>query len=473
MVEERQQSTVPAGCCKMTTGQEQKRPEKDGRIAELEPGAEDLTPNLDRGVLKIVKKAGTDGETPMIGDKVFVHYTGTLPDGRKFDSSKDRNEQFVFDLGKGQVLKAWDLGVASMKKGEICQLICKPNYAYGTAGSPPEVPSNSTLLFEIELIDFKGEDLTDCVDGGIIRRIKKKGQGYSTPNEGATVEVYVEGRCNGALFDRREVRIVVGEGEDQDIPIGVDKGLEKMQKGEHCILHLKPKYGFGDLGKPGFNIPPNAELDYEVLLKNFEKAKESWEMDTREKLEQAVIVKEKGTFYFKHGKYKQAQIQYRKIVVWLHQEHCRREEDSQSAKALVLAAHLNVAMCYLKLNEYPKAVESCDKALEMDRVNEKALYRRGEARLCVNEFDLAKADFQRVLQVNPENKAAKTQLIVCQKRMKEHHEKNKKIYANMFQKFADRDLKGRNGKSSRGRGSVIFKEEEKDSPEEKKPREAA
>ncbi|XP_067913113.1 peptidyl-prolyl cis-trans isomerase FKBP5-like isoform X2 [Heterodontus francisci] len=394
----------------MTTGQEQKGTEKEAQTAELERGAEDLTPSQDRGVLKVVKKAGINDETPMIGDKVFVHYTGTLLNGKIFDSSRDRNEQFVFDLGKGQVLKAWDLGVASMKKGEICQLICKPNYAYGAAGSPPKVPPNSTLLFEVELIDFKGEDLTDCEDGGIIRRIKKKGHGYSTPNEGATVEVYIEGRSGAVLFDQREVKFVVGEGEDQDIPIGVDKALEKMQRGEHCILHLMPEYGFGGLGKPGFNVPPNAELDYEVLLKNFDKAKESWEMNIQEKLERAAIVKEKGTFYFK--------------------------------------------------------------ALEIDRANEKALYRRGEARLCVNEFDLAKADFQKVLQVNPENKAARIQIVLCQNRMKEHHARNKKIYANMFKKFADRDSKGETSKSSRQKERNIFKEVEEDPPEEKKAREA-
>ncbi|XP_020371994.2 peptidyl-prolyl cis-trans isomerase FKBP5-like [Rhincodon typus] len=408
----------------------------------------------------------------MIGDKVFVHYTGTLLNGKIFDSSRERKEQFVFDLGKGQVLKAWDIGVASMKKGEICQLICKPNYAYGAAGSPPKVPANATLLFEVELIDFKGEDLTECEDGGIIRRIKKKGQGYSTPNEGATVEVYLEGRTNAVLFDQRDVTFVVGEGEDQDIPIGVDKALEKMRRGEHCILHLMPEYGFGDLGKPHLNVPPNAELDYEILLKNFEKAKESWEMNTQEKLERAVLVKEKGTLYFKAGKYKQAQIQYRKIVAWLEQEYCLTQDESRRAKALILAAHLNVAMCHLKLNKYLKAVESCDRALEIDRTNEKALYRRGEARLCVNEFDLAKADFQKVLQVNPENKAAKAQIVLCQNRIKEHHERNKKIYANMFQKFADRDSKGETRKCSRQRERNIFKEVEEDPPEEKKAREA-
>nr|KAF6505184.1 FKBP prolyl isomerase 5 [Rousettus aegyptiacus] len=84
----------------------------------------------------------------MIGDKVYVHYSGKLANGKKFDSSHDRNEPFVFNLGKGQVIKAWDIGVATMKKGEMCHLLCKPEYAYGSAGSVPKIPSNATLFFE-------------------------------------------------------------------------------------------------------------------------------------------------------------------------------------------------------------------------------------------------------------------------------------------------------------------------------------
>ncbi|XP_026549747.1 peptidyl-prolyl cis-trans isomerase FKBP4-like, partial [Notechis scutatus] len=75
-----------------------------------------------------------------------------------------------------------------MKIGELCQIVCKPEYAYGSAGSPPKIPANATLFFEIELFQFKGKDLTDDEDGGIIRRIRKKGEGYSKPNEGALVE---------------------------------------------------------------------------------------------------------------------------------------------------------------------------------------------------------------------------------------------------------------------------------------------
>ncbi|KAF4800509.1 hypothetical protein TURU_043005 [Turdus rufiventris] len=429
----------------MTTDEATKS-EGEVQAAALAERGEDITPSKDRGVLKIIKRPGSEDESPMIGDKVYVHYKGKLANGKKFDSSRDRNEPFIFSLGKGQVIKAWDIGVATMKKGEICYLLCKPEYAYGSAGSAPKIPSNATLFFEasnagelVELLDFKGEDLFE--DGGIIRRIKRKGEGYSNPNEGATVEIHLEGFCGGRRFDCKDVKFVVGEGEDHDIPIGIDKALEKMQRGEHCILYLSPRYGFGEAGKPKYGIQGNAELVYEVTLKSFEKAKESWEMDTKEKLEQAAVVKEKGTMYFKEGKYLQAVIQYGKIVSWLEMEYGLSEKESKASESFLLAAFLNLAMCYLKLREYTKAVECCDKALGLDQDNEKGLYRRGEARLLMNEFELAKCDFQKVLEVNPQNKAAKCQISVCQKKTKEHNERDRRIYANMFTKFAERDAK--------------------------------
>ncbi|NXD65639.1 FKBP5 isomerase, partial [Eolophus roseicapillus] len=407
----------------MTTDEATKS-EGEVQAAALAERGEDITPARDRGVLKIIKRPGGEDESPMIGDKVYVHYKGKLANGKKFDSSRDRNEPFVFSLGKGQVIKAWDIGVATMKKGEICYLLCKPEYAYGSAGSAPKIPSNATLFFEasnagepVELLDFKGEDLFE--DGGIIRRIKRKGEGYSNPNEGATVE-------SEYWLLWREFTAKHGQ---RKIPPSSDISF--------CLL----RYGFGEAGKPKYGIQANAELVYEVTLKSFEKAKESWEMDTKEKLEQAAVVKEKGTMYFKEGKYLQAVIQYGKIVSWLEMEYGLSEKESKASDSFLLAAFLNLAMCYLKLREYTKAVECCDKALGLDQDNEKGLYRRGEARLLMNEFELAKCDFQKVLEVNPQNKAAKSQISVCQKKTKEHNERDRRIYANMFTKFAERDAK--------------------------------
>ncbi|XP_066519466.1 peptidyl-prolyl cis-trans isomerase FKBP5 [Hoplias malabaricus] len=399
----------------------------------------DITPSNDRGVCKIVKRHGTEGEKPMIGDKVHVHYTGKLLNGKKFDSSFDRKEPFVFNVGKGQVIKAWDIGVCSMQKGEVCLLLCKPEYAYGSAGSPPKVPPNSILLFEVELLSYKGEELTE--DSGIIRRIKVKGEGYNNPNEGATVHVHLEGRCGDRLFETRDITFVVGESEDMGVPLGVDRAMEKMQKGECCLLYLKPKYGYAKEGKPEYDIGPNEELLYEVTLKDFEKAKESWEMDLNEKLEKAVLVKQKGTQYFKAGRYYHAVIQYQRIVSWLEMECGIGKEQQQDIQALLLVAHLNLALCYLRLREYSQTVENCNKVMELDSENEKALYRRGEARLLKNEFSLALVDFRQVLHVNPSNRAARSQIAVCQRKIREHHERDKKIYANMFQRFAEHDAK--------------------------------
>lgn len=106
----------------------------------------------DGGVLKQILKEGTSVERPTSGCTVSLHYTGTLVDGTKFDSSLDRGEPFEFELNKGVVVKAFDLGIASMKKGEKAILTCAPEYAYGAAGSPPNIPPNSTLLFEVRSI---------------------------------------------------------------------------------------------------------------------------------------------------------------------------------------------------------------------------------------------------------------------------------------------------------------------------------
>lgn len=95
-------------------------------------------------------KVGT-GPQPTKGGTVRVHYVGTLLNGTKFDSSRDRNEPFTFAIGEGQVIRGWDEGVGTMRVGGLRKLVIPPALAYGSRAVGP-IPANSTLVFEVELL---------------------------------------------------------------------------------------------------------------------------------------------------------------------------------------------------------------------------------------------------------------------------------------------------------------------------------
>jgi peptidylprolyl isomerase len=119
------------------------------------PPAVSGTPTVtETGLQYIDIKVGT-GDSPQTGQTVEAHYTGWLADGTKFASSLDGGEPISFVIGTSQVIKGWDEGLASMKVGGQRRLIIPPDLAYGASGSPPVIPANAQLIFDVELVSIK------------------------------------------------------------------------------------------------------------------------------------------------------------------------------------------------------------------------------------------------------------------------------------------------------------------------------
>lgn len=126
-------------------------------IAQSPISQETIAMNLDNAIttpsgLKYIDTEVGTGASPTTGQTVKVHYTGTLTDGKKFDSSVDRGQPFSFKIGVGQVIKGWDEGVATMKVGGKRTLIIPPDLGYGERGAGGLIPGNATLLFDVELL---------------------------------------------------------------------------------------------------------------------------------------------------------------------------------------------------------------------------------------------------------------------------------------------------------------------------------
>ncbi|CAK8561600.1 unnamed protein product [Lathyrus sativus] len=222
----------------------------------------------DRGLKKKLLKEGEGWDTPEVGDEVQVHYTGTLVDGTKFDSSLDRDSPFSFTLGLGKVIQGWDEGIKTMKKGEKALFTIPPELAYGESGSPPTIPPNATLQFEIELLSWTSvKDI--CKDGVLFKGILSEGEKWENPKDPDEVLVKYEVRLeDGKVVAKSDgAEFTVSEG--HYCP-AFSKAVKTMKKGEKVILLVKPQYGFCEKGKPAHGdegaIPPNASLQITLEL---------------------------------------------------------------------------------------------------------------------------------------------------------------------------------------------------------------
>ncbi|KAG6694505.1 hypothetical protein I3843_09G051500 [Carya illinoinensis] len=224
-----------------------------------------------QGLRKQILRKGNSWQTPFPGDDVEVLFSGCVEGGECLYPSRDKGTSFRFKLGQNEVIKGWDEGVATMKKGERAVFTIPPNLAYGELGSPPLIPPNSTLIFDIEMLSWTTiRDITG--DGGILKKITKEGEGWATPREADQVLVKYEARLeNGTVVSKSEKGVEFNVGDETDcLCPALSKAVKTMRRGEKAELAVKFSYGLrqnrNEATEIDNGVPSDSNLSIELEL---------------------------------------------------------------------------------------------------------------------------------------------------------------------------------------------------------------
>jgi len=403
----------------------------------------------DRGILKwVLREAPEDAETPENDVKIRAHYTGMLSkDGKKFDSSVDRGDFFEFNVGQGKVIKGWDQGFITMKVGEKAVLRLAPDYAYGEAGSPPNIPPNSSLDFVVELVailDF--DELYDC-DSQVLKKVLVKTDEWKTGKPAGTVKVTYTGRVGSAtgkvFMEGKEEDIAIpydeefeGKGSDPDHPHcrAFYKAISNVTQGGKnrfkCLNH--PAWTYGPEEAKKLDIPTDADIFFDVECHKLDNPKGSWELDPQEKIDLSKADKEKANAFFKKGKIKIASKLYTDISNRLTDDSKFSEDQKKAMEPLLVSVLSNLALVSLRKKEYKEAEEHCDKALAKEKSNVKLLYRRAQARFNRENWEDALTDLVKALEVDPKNGPCIVLKKKIKRKLKEYEKQRRKLAKAMF-----------------------------------------
>ncbi|KAL5540767.1 hypothetical protein UlMin_044090 [Ulmus minor] len=330
---------------------------------------------------------------------LYVNFEARLKDGTVVVKS----DGVEFTVREGYFCPTLSKAVKTMKKGHKVPLTVTPQFGFGEKGKPATgskgpVPPNKNLEITLELVSWKIiSEVTD--DRKVIKKIVKEGEGYEHPNEGPIVKLKLTGKLqDGTMFLKKGYN----EGEE----------LFEFKIDEVSLLSIAPEYAFGSFESRQelAVVPANSTIYYDVELVSFEKEKESWDLNTEEKIVAAGRKKKKGNVLFKVGKYARASKRYDKTVKFIEYDTSFSEVEKKQAKALKVACNLNNVACKLKLENYKQAENLCTKVLlEAQGKNVKALYRR------------AQLEYKKL------------------EKLKEYNKKEAKFYGNMFAKMSNKE----------------------------------
>eukprot|EP01062_Namystynia_karyoxenos_P002757 TRINITY_DN10974_c0_g1_i3.p1 TRINITY_DN10974_c0_g1~~TRINITY_DN10974_c0_g1_i3.p1 ORF type:complete len:798 (+),score=358.69 TRINITY_DN10974_c0_g1_i3:92-2395(+) len=410
-------------------------PHRAEKFAQLKPGQK-VQITRDGGVKKECVHPGTGNEFPTPGSKVKVHYVGTLHEsGEQFDSSRDRGEPIVFEVLRGKVIKGWDEGIVTMRKGERSKLIIRSDYAYGEAGAGDKIPGKATLCFDVEVLDWEvlRTDVSKQQDLSVMKHVIEEGKAsWQHPEYEGTVTIdisVVKGNTKWAAAGEG-AEFVLG---DDVLPPGIEHALEGMMQGELAELEVAQRQ-LGRWAADGESDP----AVFRVRLLDFDNPAPASMLKGPALLAAVTKRKEQGTVLYKAEQLAQAQRKWTKAVEMIDAGWKSATPADQKALAQVkLPCLTNLAAVQLTLKHFRDCISSCDKALELDSRNVKAVLRRGKAFHGCGEDAEARKDFEWILQeLEPANAEAKQELAKLDRAEKQAKEKDQKTFGGMFDKMS-------------------------------------
>ncbi|KAJ3109462.1 hypothetical protein HDU96_007226 [Phlyctochytrium bullatum] len=389
--------------------------------------------------LKMLKESDSGWQTPKDGWEVIINYIAKA-DGVEYE----RVDGFSFTIGSSDesVPPFFSDAVKKFKKasgskcGDVGLLTIPAKHFTRTH---PKVPEGATVTYEI-IVD-QWIEVEELEGGGAFKRLLKEAEsGWEKPKEGGSARVRLSGKTKVThyAFLKGDEEIVVKVG-DNSLPEAVEVALTTMRVGEKVAISANPDWGYGNkLTKElGLETLASEGFEFEVELLAIEsKPKESYEMSKDEKIADSELLKEMGNLYFKDGKVRSAAKKYEKAVKNFQYENNLSSDEKKKVNAMKLPCHLNLAACFLKVQQYDKVIEECNKALAISSHSTKALYRRAQAHLQRIELDQAKNDLLKAIEYDSEqggnDPGLKSLLKQVNAEIRKYEEKDRQLYKKMF-----------------------------------------
>ncbi|EPS70548.1 hypothetical protein M569_04209 [Genlisea aurea] len=389
------------------------------------------------------------GEVAMFKMKPEMHYgeekcpliSGTSGDG-KILFARTTGEPFLFTFGKSEIPKGLEMGIGTMAKGEKAVIYVMKEYL-AECTLIPSIKDISEIHFEVELVHFV--QVRDVLgDGRLIKRRLHDGRGefpMDCPLHDSLLHVHYRGmlpdEAKTIFYDTRvhnsnqPLEFRSGEGL---VPEGFEMCTRLMLPGEIALVTCPPDYAYDKFPRPS-EVPPGAYVQWEIELLDYEKQKDWTGFNFREIMNDVDKIKGTGNRLFKQGKYELAKAKYEHVLREFNHVNPQDDEEGKEFSDMRNLVNLNVAACWLKMGEFRKSIETCNKVLDTNPFHVKALYRRGMASLAAGSFDEARADFNQMMTVDKSSEAsAKAALLKLKKEEQETHRRAREQFKGLFDK---------------------------------------